>query len=119
MLWAVYQENVASAMRLLHGPSVQALILEASALPDSVDQDSTALPSAVYLAAVISMTNEQWLQELDESRADLLRHFRQSAEVAFAKGNLLRTESFTLLQAAVLNLSAFANTTRNPALSGL
>ena len=105
ILWAVYQENVASVMPLLHRPSVQALIFEVSALPGPIDLDSTALLSAIYLSAVISMTNGQCLRELGERRADLLVHFRRSTEMAFAKGNLLGTESFTLLQAAVLYLS--------------
>ena len=105
ILWAVYQENVAPVMPLLHKPSIQALLSEVSALPDPVDPESAALLSTVYLSATISMTNDQCAQELGEDRTKLLGQFRQLAEIAFAKANLLRTESFTLLQAAVLYLS--------------
>lgn len=105
ILWVIYQENVAPVMPLLHKPSVQALLFEVSALPDSVDQEIVALLSAVYLSAAISMTNDQCVRELGEDRTRLLSHFRQLTEMAFTKANLLRTESFTLLQAVVLYLS--------------
>lgn len=105
ILWVVYQENVAPLIPLLHKPSIQALLLEVSALPESLDQESVALLSAVYLSATISMTNDQCVRELGEDRTRLLCHFRQLTEMAFTKANLLGTESFTLLQAAVLYLS--------------
>ncbi|KAG9513030.1 hypothetical protein KCV07_g9087, partial [Aureobasidium melanogenum] len=75
----------------------------------TVDRHLEALLFAIYYSAVISLSSEQCLKILDETREAVLSKYRFAVEHAFAQGNLLGTQDMTLLQAAVLFLSALPN----------
>ncbi|KAJ5769084.1 hypothetical protein N7520_003643 [Penicillium odoratum] len=105
ILWEIYKENVAAVLPILHKPTIQALIMQASTDPESVDQSSRTLLLVVYLSAVISLTDEQCVQELGDERTQLIIRYKQATQRAFTKANLLATTNVSLLQAAVLYLS--------------
>ncbi|OGM49421.1 hypothetical protein ABOM_003494 [Aspergillus bombycis] len=102
LLWKFFQQNVSPLVPILHRPTASKLIRDAYESPDSQFQDSEALILVIYLAAVISMTEDQCLGNLGVCRATCIKNFRFAVEQALSRAGLLYTDSFILLQAAVL-----------------
>lgn len=90
-------------------PTLTKTYWDAIISPSSVDKQTEALLFAIHYSAVISLSSEQCLKILEETREVALMRYRFATEQAFAQGNLLGTQSIIMLQAAVLFLSALPN----------
>ncbi|KAF9773516.1 Bikaverin cluster transcription factor bik5 [Fusarium sp. DS 682] len=108
-LFAAFSENVAPLVRIFHMPTLTRIYWDAIASLGSVDQHTETLLFTIHYSAVISLNPEQCLNILDETREAALERYRFAVEQALAQGNLLSTQSMTMLQAAVLFLSALPN----------
>ncbi|KAF4335196.1 bikaverin cluster-transcription factor [Fusarium beomiforme] len=108
-LFAAFSENVAPLVRIFHMPTLTRIYWDAIASLGSVDKHTETLLFAIHYSAVISLNSEQCLSILDETREAALERYRFAVEQALAQGNLLSTQSMTMLQAAVLFLSALPN----------
>ncbi|RYO74899.1 hypothetical protein DL766_003724 [Monosporascus sp. MC13-8B] len=108
-LFAAFTDNVAPLVRIFHMPTLTRVYWDAIASLDSLDKYTEALLFAIHYSAVISLTPEQCLSILDETRKAALERCRFAVEQALARGNLLNTQNMTMLQAAVLFLSALPN----------
>lgn len=106
MLWGAYEQNIAPLIRVFYKPAVVNLICEASNNAELLNKDSEALVFAVYFAAVTSMKPQQVHAELGEDHGAVILHYRFAVEQALARADFLRTQSLTVLQAAVLYLLA-------------
>lgn len=104
ILWDAYLENVAPLVTVIHKPIAKRRMAEAAQRCDTLDKNSEALVFSIYLAAVVSMSSEECLNTLGESRDAAVKRYRFAVEQALAKANLLNTQSLVLLQAAVLFL---------------
>jgi hypothetical protein len=82
---------------------------DAIAALDSLDKNTEALMSSVYYLAVIGIGPEQCVALLGTTRSAALDQNRFAVEQALARANLPNTQSTTLLQAAVLFVSALRN----------
>lgn len=105
LLWTFFEQNVSPLAPILHRPTTLKLLLETYEGLQCLSQDSEALLLVIYLAAVISMTQDQCLGHLGVGRATCIQKFRFAVEQALSKAGLLSTDSFVLLQAAVLYLT--------------
>ncbi|KAJ6006889.1 hypothetical protein N7451_004833 [Penicillium sp. IBT 35674x] len=105
VLWEVFQENVAPVVPIIHKPSFQALLMEMSAAPEQLDLNTRVLFLTVFLSSVISMSDEECVRDLDDTRTRLMTSFRQEIKAIFSRARVLETRDFTLLQAVVLYLS--------------
>lgn len=104
VFWDVYQENVAPLVTVLHKQIAKRRLMEAAQRPDAMDKNSEALIFAIYLITVVSMSSEECLEKLGESRDAAVKRYRFATEQALAKANFLNTQSLLLLQAAVMFL---------------
>lgn len=104
VLWGAYEENVSLLIPILHKPSIKKLICEASANPESLDENSEALVFAVYFAALTSMKPEYCYSQLREAHSTLIQRYRFATEQALARADFLHSRNLTLLQAMVLLL---------------
>ena len=102
--WEAYRDNVAPLITILHRPTARNLLIEAAQRPEYLDKNSEALVFTIYLSAVVSLKPEECLSLLGEDRASAVKRYRFAVEQAFARANLLNTQSLVLLQAAVLFL---------------
>ena len=76
LLWQLYLENVDPLIKLIHTPSVQRLILQASRQLADVPPAVEALMFAIYYAAVVSMQgDEQCKREFGEEQTFLLARY--------------------------------------------
>ncbi|KAE8387993.1 hypothetical protein BDV23DRAFT_160092 [Aspergillus alliaceus] len=108
-LFAAFTENVAPLVRIFHMPTLTHVYWDAIASLDSLDKHTETLIFAIHYSAVVSLTPEQCLSILHETREAALERYRLAVQQALARGNLLNTQSMTVLQAAVLFLSALPN----------
>ncbi|KAK6599856.1 C6 transcription factor [Botrytis cinerea] len=108
-LFAAFSENVAPLVRIFHMPTLTRIYWDAIASLSTVDKHTETLLFTIHYSAVISLNLEQCLNILDETREAALERYRFAVEQALAQGNLLSTQSMTMLQAAVLFLSALPN----------
>ncbi|KAI1635004.1 fungal-specific transcription factor domain-containing protein [Biscogniauxia mediterranea] len=107
-LFAVFNEKVLPIVYIFHMPTTTRLFWDAvSALrsgsgspaepaPSPLDRDTEALLFAIYYSAAASL----------EAPSSTLARYRFATEQALARASLLTTQSVTVLQAAVLFLTA-------------
>ena len=115
VLFSFYIRNVDPMCKILHIPTMQKLIVNASANLDHVRSGTyvEAILFAMYYGAVTSLTPEQCLQYFEDDRDSLLIRFKAGTETALANANLLNTTELGVLQALTmyivsnLSLSSF------------
>lgn len=105
LLWHCFVQNIAPLVPILHKATATNMILEMCRDPQNVSEESEALILTIYLSAVISLTPEQCFTLLQVSREACVKKFVYAVEQALTGANLLQTDSFIVLQAAVLYLT--------------
>jgi len=104
LLVEAYTTNVDPLMKLLHIPNLRRLIYSHHLDVGYGSEGTEALISAVFFAAVTSMTEEECQRGLKDTRMGALASFRSSVEDALARANFLGHAEFTILQALVIFL---------------
>ncbi|KAF4449181.1 fungal specific transcription factor domain-containing protein [Fusarium austroafricanum] len=103
-LWQVFLSNVHPLTKLLHGPTTQKDIIQIISEPPSTPGPTEALIFAIYLVAVISMTDKECLNMFGEPRKVLLARYCEATEVALSRVDFLRSTDLRVLQAFTLHL---------------
>ncbi|MCJ1437531.1 hypothetical protein MMC27_006918 [Xylographa pallens] len=105
-LWQSYLDNVHPLTKLLHAPTMQHQVLEASTDPTSIPKNVEALLFAIYTVAVASLSDAECQSTMGEPKAVLYARYAAATEQAMVKADFLRSADFTILQAFVLLLLA-------------
>lgn len=102
----VYLNQVDRIIKVLHRPSLKRHLLEGIPYPavKSSREAENALDTAVFYAAVASMTDRQCYNLFQCSRNEVLPEYQSACEMALEKADLMRTTDMTVLQAFVLYL---------------
>lgn len=108
-LLTIFSENVLPLVHIFHMPTTGQWYWDTIVSLDSLNKNTETLLFSIYYSAVISMDEAQCLSVLGSTRSDALDKYRFAVEQALARANLLNTQSFVLLQAAVLFLSGLRN----------
>lgn len=106
-LWQTFLQNVNPLIKLLHVPTAQPEILEATCDLAGISKEFEALMFSIYCIAVVSLNKKEAQDSFGEQKAVLLSRYRRSAQLALAKADILRTSSMVVLQAFVLFLVCF------------
>ncbi|KJK66797.1 specific transcription factor domain protein [Aspergillus parasiticus SU-1] len=101
-LWQTFLENVNPLTKIIHVPTLQQRILNASGNLNSMPSELEALMFAIYCAAIRSLSDEEVLQGFGKSRTTLLGQYQQAAQSALVKAGLLKTSNMVILQAFVI-----------------
>jgi len=104
MLWQAFVDNVNPLMKILHVPTTQKALLDATADLSHVSKAMEALLFGIYVIAVSSMEEAQCQSTLQESKALALNKFRIGAQQALRGAGILKTSDMMVLQAFVLFL---------------
>lgn len=99
ILWEVFKENVDPVVRILHRPTARIILMNAASNLDRVSKPAEALLFSIYFGAVVSLSEDQCLQLLDEPKELLLKKYRFATEQALARANFLNSNSLICLQA--------------------
>ncbi|RAL09859.1 putative C6 transcription factor [Aspergillus homomorphus CBS 101889] len=104
VLWNIYHENVAPMVPIVHKPTAKQLFTTAAHDPSSLDKNQEALFLSMCLVAVISLSHDQCIVQLEVDRDAAVKRYRFAVEQALAKANFLNTQNLMLLQATVIFL---------------
>ncbi|KAL6877110.1 fungal-specific transcription factor domain-containing protein [Trichoderma novae-zelandiae] len=103
-LWSVYLENVDPLLKILHVPTMEAILRDARRNPEKLAPGNEPLVFAVYFAAVVTLEEADVQTNFSTSKEEVLAQFRFAVEQSLAKANFLNTSDFTVVQALALFL---------------
>ncbi|KAM0350615.1 hypothetical protein ACHAPU_003101 [Fusarium lateritium] len=103
-LWQVFLERVNPVTKMIHTPTTEQLIISAMTNHSDVSNKSRALLFAIYLASVISLSDEEAMTTLNLRKDEAIQRFTKGLKTALSKVNFLRNYDMIVLQALVLYL---------------
>ena len=103
-LWQIFLDNVNPLSKIVHVPSLQPMVIEASSHLDTLPKNFEALIFSIYSMAVLSIPGEDCEAMLGEPKPVLLNRYRTGTKRALARAKFLGTSDFMVLQAFVLHL---------------
>lgn len=103
-LWQAYLDNFNPLTKVLHAPTVQQALLEATGNLDDVSKAMEALMFAIYSCAVYSMSNSECENVTGGTKPFVLIKYQCAARQALVSAGLLRTSNMVVLQAYTLFL---------------
>lgn len=103
-LWQTFLDNVNPLVKLVHAPTVQQALLEATEDLDDVPKPMESLMFAIYACAVVSMSNAECEKILGEPRSDALPRYQNATRQSLVGTGLLKTSNIMVLQSFVLFL---------------
>lgn len=104
-LWQTYIDNVSPMVNLLHTQTMQRMVLQATGCKhEELHKPSRALLSAVFLAAVESLSDEECFNLMMLPKHECIRGLFEMAKECLLDANFMDTATTELLQALVLYL---------------
>ncbi len=116
--WQVFVESVNPLTKIVHVPTLQPRILDASWDPGAISKPLTAILFAIYSLAVASMSADECQASLGETRGVLLARYRSATLRALVAADFLTTRELEVLQALVLFLFADPESELSSTLAG-
>ncbi len=105
-LWQIFLDNVNPLIKIVHAPTTQRCLLDASAHLENVSKEWEALIFAIYLSAIQSMSADECQTVMGESKGILFRRYHSAAKSALLRANFTSSLDILLLQAFTLYLLA-------------
>lgn len=118
-LWQRFVESVNPLTKIVHVPTLQQRVLDASCDLDNVPAPLNAMLFTIYTLAVTSMSSDDCQSSFGESRATLLMRYRVATIRALIAADILTTTNLEALQALVLFLFADPESEMTYALTGI
>lgn len=103
-LWQTFLDNVNTLVKLIHAPTLQQQLLEATSDLDNVSKNLEALMFGIYSMAIVSMTDDYCTKLFNEERMTILKRYQAGARQALKNVDYLRSTDMVVLQAFVLLL---------------
>ncbi|KAK1996963.1 hypothetical protein LX36DRAFT_579387 [Colletotrichum falcatum] len=103
-LWQIYINNVNPLLKITHVPTVQGLIIEASANLEKIPKNVESLMFAIYLMAVTSLEDVEVAKMFNEPKPTILSRFHTGLQQALVNAGFMRTSDTMVLQAYMLYL---------------
>ncbi|KAK2872039.1 hypothetical protein FQN49_002615, partial [Arthroderma sp. PD_2] len=104
ILWETYCQNIAPMVPIFHNPSLKPIVYHGASNLDSLDKNTEVMMLTIYYATIASMSADECLSCLGETRDVALGRYRFAVEQALGRAKILHSRSFTLLQGLVLFL---------------
>jgi hypothetical protein len=103
-LWQAHIENVEPTCKVLHIPTVSAMLQTTSAHPYYASKADECILFAIYHFAVVSLTNDDCQQKFGQQRDVLRKRYYDALRQALVNASFLRTTQIPVLQAFTLYL---------------
>jgi hypothetical protein len=111
-LWQTFLDNVNPLSKVIHAPTVQYQILEATGNLTNISKGVESLMFAIYAAAVNSVDDTECESILGESKSRVLPRYFMATQHALIRAGFLYSSDLVVLQAFTLflvsNLPSFA-----------
>ncbi|KAK1566185.1 C6 zinc finger domain-containing protein [Colletotrichum navitas] len=102
--WQVFVESVNPLLKIIHVPTLQQRVLDASWNPSSAPKPLAAMLFVIYALAVASTSGDECLLAFGETKVALSNRYRHATFRALVEADFLTTRDFEVLQALVLFL---------------
>lgn len=103
-LWQIFLDRVNPLTKVVHVPTLQPYVIEATTDPSKVPMHYQALLLGVYLMAVVALNEQECHQILGMPRDQALQKFTLGTKQALQRFDFLRNYDMAALQALVLFL---------------
>jgi hypothetical protein len=105
-LWQTHIENVEPTFKILHIPTVSAMLETASAHPYYATKADECILFAIYHFAVVSLTDHDCQQTFGQQREVLRKRYHDAHRQALVNASFLRTTQIPVLQSLTLYLKS-------------
>ncbi|TVY42711.1 Aurofusarin cluster transcription factor [Lachnellula occidentalis] len=113
-LWQNFIDNVNPLIKILHAPTVQQQILDATADLGRVSKGTEVLMFGIYATAIMSMTDADVESMFGEEKPKLLAQYQSGCRQALLRAGFLRSSDMTILQGFFLYLLSGLNFSIDP-----
>lgn len=113
LLWQIYLDRCNPLTKIIHVPTMQPFVLEATARSSQLPKNIEALLFSIYLLATVSMSKEECEETLGITRDKALTRFGLGVRMTLARMGFLKTHDLFTLQALVLYLVRLNQATKN------
>jgi hypothetical protein len=103
-LWQIFVENTNPLIKIVHVPTLQKRIIDASWNLQDISKQIEALLFAIYLLAITSLSPSDCQMYFGHDKAPLLKRYRKGAVQSLMAADLFSTRDLEVLQAFVLFL---------------
>jgi len=103
-LWQIFLDRVNPLCKVVHSPTLQIQILEASANLTDIPKATEAAMFAIYLLAVTSLGSTECESLFGENKPTLLTKYRNASKSALVAADFIISEDILVLQALALYL---------------
>lgn len=103
-LWQIYLDRVNPLTKIIHVPTLQPYVAEATAGCQNLPKNIEALLFSIYLMGAVALTQEECRLLLGYSREEALQRFSSGVRIALARIGFLKSYDLTTLQALVIYL---------------
>ncbi|KAI1422984.1 fungal-specific transcription factor domain-containing protein [Xylaria sp. FL1777] len=101
-LWQTFLEKVNPLTKVIHVPSVQPKLVEATTDPGSIPKNVEALLFSIYAMAVAALDERECQQQLGCAKEEAYQRFSTGCRIALMRIGILKTYDLVVLQALVL-----------------
>ncbi|KAK1966845.1 fungal-specific transcription factor [Colletotrichum sublineola] len=117
-LWQIFVESVNPLLKIVHVPTLQQRVLDASWNPSGASKPLAAMLFAIYTLAITSTSTDECVLVFGETKVALSTRYRHAAFRALVEAEFLTTRDFEVLQALVLFLFSDPNSELTSTLTG-
>lgn len=103
-LWQFYLNNVNPLTKILHSPSIQQQILDATSDLERVPKNIEALMFGIYSMAVATLNEEECHSAFGEDKMILFSRYQADTRQALINSGYLKSSDIVVLQAFTLYL---------------
>lgn len=119
VLWQRFVDQVNPLTKIVHVPTLQPRVLEASGSPDALQSPLHALLFVIYTLSVTSMSPKECSAQLGEEKTGLMTRYRTATLRALVAADFLVTRDLEVLQALVLFLLSDPESDLSHSLTGV
>ncbi|CAG8972941.1 hypothetical protein HYALB_00001361 [Hymenoscyphus albidus] len=105
-LWQTFLVNVNPLVKMVHAPTMQQTILDASGDLENISRPTECLMFAIYLLAVTSLATEDCESMFGDSRSNLTKKYSHATLQALINSKFLKSLNISTLQAFAFYLLA-------------
>ncbi|KJR89192.1 c6 zinc finger domain containing protein [Sporothrix schenckii 1099-18] len=103
-LWQIFLERVNPLTKIVHVPTLQPYLVDATSTSPNVPPSVRTLLFAIYTLSTVSMTPDECLNMLGYSRETALQRFSNGVRLSLIRTNFMKSYDLETLQALVIYL---------------
>lgn len=103
-LWQIFLERVNPLTKIIHVPTLQPYLMEATSGSPNIPQSVKTLLFAIFTLATVAMTPDECLTMLGHSRETALQRFSNGVRLSLVRAGFLKAYDLETLQGLVIYL---------------